>query len=542
MARGDGRPGVGTESARPAEDMRQHAGGLSGGSPNSGWAVAIGAALVLGAIAVRLWGLGWGLPYVYHADEPVNLTSTLTMLQERDPNPHFFNYPPFYYYVEAGGQLVYYGLGVATGNFASIDDIALPETQTLANGRLGNPKSLLAGRLVSVAFSVGTVALVYVSVLAVSGSLVGAALAGFLMAFTPLAVRRGRLLAPDPMATFFTAAALAASFLILRRGRTVDYVIGGVLVGLAGASKYHVALVALAVLAAHVMRTGRGFLRDGRIYLAGGLAVATFLITSPYVLLDFPAFWDEFAWKSDFYSGGSVGGGGGSYAFYARALGAEYGILLVLVPFAFAIRRFRREAVLAAGFAVLYVAFISFFVVRFDRHLLPVLPAVAITIGLGAAGSIILLRSTLAGRKGFRVVVSLLAVGVVVALGIVFPLLETAEDGLRYSSDERAEVREWIHTSLPESSTVLVDAYSPFVDPERFRVTAVAFAATGGGDPTQYEYVVVAEQGSGRFLSDPDAHPDQVAAYEQRFGSFCEIAFFPGPWWHKVLSRDCVTK
>ena len=106
------------------------------------------------------------------------------------------------------------------------------------------------------------------------------------MAFAPLAVRHGRLVTPDPIATFFTAAVLAASFLVLRRGHTVDYVISGVLVRHAGSSKFHEALVAIVVVAAHIMRTGRGFATDRKSYLAGGVAVATFVVTSPFVVLD----------------------------------------------------------------------------------------------------------------------------------------------------------------------------------------------------------------------------------------------------------------
>lgn len=503
------------------------------------WVASIGVLLIVGAAAIRFWGIGWGLPYVYHADEPVNLTTTLTMLQDGDPNPHFFNYPPFYYYVEAGGQLAYYGLGMASGDFESISDISTPEMQTLANGRLANPNSLLAGRLVSVAFSIGTVVIVFAAVLAVSGSLSGATLAGLLMALGPLAVRRGRLMTSDPIATFFTAAALAASYLVLRRGRTVDYALAGILVGLAGSTKYHAALIAVAVFVAHVMRTGKRFAADRRIYLAGGVAVATFVITSPFVVFDAGTFWAELAWKTDFYSGAQAGGGAASLPFYARVVAAEYGPLLLVIPFAFTVRRFRREALLATGFAVLYLAFITFFVVRFDRHVLLALPAIAVTIGLGVAGLVVVLRERLVSWAKVDARVWLAVVGAVMMLGLLIPVAGTASDGARYSSDERAGAREWIHQSLPADSTVLVDAYSPFVDPERFEITAVSFAATAGGDSGQYAYVVIAEQGSGRFLADPSAYPDQAAGFEERLGDFCEVAYFPGPPWIRVLAQDC---
>ena len=503
--------------------------------------VGVGLALLIGATLVRLWGIGWGLPYAYHADEPVNLTTTLTMLQDRDPNPRFFNYPPFYYYVEAGGQLTYFAIGAAVGEFESIDDITTPEMQTLANGRLENPNSLLTGRLLSVVFSVATVAIIYGAALAVSGSMAGAILAGLLTALGPLAVRRGRLMTPDPIAAFFTAATLAASFAVLRRGKTIDYALSGALVGLAASSKYHAALVATVVLGAHIMRTGKRFATDRNIYLAAGAAVATFVVTSPFVILDFQTFWSEITWKTDFYSGSQIGGDAGSLGLYARTVFTEFGVLLLLVPFAFTVRLFRSEAILAAGYAALYVMFVAAFVVRFDRHLLPALPAIALTIGLGLSGLIALARPWFAAHSVRWTWLRAAVIGVVLVVGLAIPIGRTINDAQRYSTDERAAAREWIDASIPIGSTILVDAYSPFVDPDRFEATGVSFSATAGGEASHYEYVTVAEQGSGRFLADPSAYPRQVASYAERFDSFCEIASFPGPPWIKVLSRDCDT-
>lgn len=525
----------------PRDSQQNGSGTVTIGVAAGPWVVAVGTLLILIAIAVRLWGLGWGLPYVYHADEPVNLSTTLTMVQERDPNPHFFNYPPFFYYVEAGGQLAYFAVGAATGEFESVRDISKPEMQTLANGRLGNQNSMLAGRLISVAFSVATVAVVFAAVLGVSGSLGGAALAGLLMAFGPLMVRRGRLMTPDPIATFFVAATLAASCLLLRRGSRIDYALAGVLVGLAGSSKYHVALVGVVVLAAHVMRTGRRSFRDGKIYIAGAAAILTFAVTSPFVLLDFQGFWAEFAWKTDFYSGSRVGGDAASLAFYIRTLFSEYGLLLLLTPFAFVSRRVRREAILSAGFSIVYVVFVTFFVVRFDRHLLPALPAVAMTIGFGAAGLILVLKRRTRRWRATGSWMPAAVLGLIVMIGVVFPFTRTIDDGARSSSDERAEARNWIQDSLPPGSTVLVDAYAPLVDPDLFVVTGSPFVTNVAGDVSQYEYVVVAEKGTGRFLANPETFPGQVNRFSEQFGSFCEIAEFPGPPWIRVLSRDCLT-
>lgn len=511
------------------------------GSRNRRGLVAAGLiAIVAGALALRIWGIGWGLPYAYQADEPVNLTTTLRMIQERDPNPRFFNYPPFFYYVEAGGQLAYVGVGMASGSFSSVSDVSLPEMQTLANGRLANPNSLLTGRVISVAFSVAAVALVFGLVWGVSRNAIGATVAGSLMALTPLAVRRGRLMTPDPMAAFFAAAVLAAAMLVLRRGRRVDYVVAGIAVGLGASSKYHLAIVAVVVLAAHVMRTGRSFWKAPDLYLAGVVSIVTFLFTSPFVLLDARSFWSELTFKSEIYSGG-VGGDLDSVRFYLDTFIREYGAVLVLVPFAF-VKRYRREATLALLMVVAYVVFIAIFVLRFDRHLLPVLPAMATLVGFGAAAAATALKQWLATRSGIwrypGWASALVVVGVALAL-VVGPVRETIDDTRWYASDERSGVRAWIDANVPDASAVLVDAYSPFVDPVRFNAIPTTFVVDFDGDPASVDFVLVAGQGSGRFLDSPDRYPVQVDGFDDRFGGFCEVARFAGPPWHAVLARDC---
>ncbi|NHZ70462.1 MAG: phospholipid carrier-dependent glycosyltransferase [Proteobacteria bacterium] len=493
--------------------------------------------VIIVATVIRLWGVSWGLPYTYHADEPVNLTRTLDMLQRRSVDPEFYNYPPFFYYVEAGGQLAYYGVGSLTGEFSSIDDISLPEPQTLANGRLGNPNSLLAGRMISLALGIGAVGIVFVSIMAVTGSMSGAVVGSLLLALGPLAVRQTRFMTPDGLATFFVAAVLALSFFIYRRSRMLHYVLAGIAIGLAGSSKYHVAVVAVAVVVAHVMRTRTRFYRDPKIYIAGAIALGTFLATSFVIFFDLAAFWAEFAWKQGAYSG-SGGSGAESLWFYLQVVGAEAGPLLLLIPFGFLMLRTRGETIIAVAFAVVYLLVIALFVLRFERHVLPALPAIAMGVGFGVTGLLDVLRAWMSDRPPVegQLIVGTAMLGLLVAASV--PLTSTFSDGQRYSSDERADARTFVN-SLPVGSRILVDGYSPFVDPGRFDVVPTGFVVTDTSDPRQYDYVTVAELGSGRFTDDPATYPIQASRFDERFASFCTVGFFAGPPWQMVLAAEC---
>ncbi len=60
------------------------------------YAILIGL-LMVGALGWRLGGLGYNLPVCANVDERTAL-SVLLRLSPQDPNPHFFNYPSFYFY------------------------------------------------------------------------------------------------------------------------------------------------------------------------------------------------------------------------------------------------------------------------------------------------------------------------------------------------------------------------------------------------------------------------------------------------------------
>ncbi len=47
----------------------------------------------VGALLVRLYGLDFGLPYLYEPDEPAFVSGAMGMLRERDLNPHSFQHP-----------------------------------------------------------------------------------------------------------------------------------------------------------------------------------------------------------------------------------------------------------------------------------------------------------------------------------------------------------------------------------------------------------------------------------------------------------------
>ena len=97
------------------------------------------------------------LPYLHHPDEPANLHVVNRMVIKRDTNPHFFNYPSLFLYVQAAvhpeGPLLGW-LGEAE---------APPQVQVMGSARSDYAGSVVVHRLVTVVFGLVTICLLYTS-------------------------------------------------------------------------------------------------------------------------------------------------------------------------------------------------------------------------------------------------------------------------------------------------------------------------------------------------------------------------------------------
>src|SRR3954453_21045760 len=75
-----------------------------------GWPLAV-AALLLGALVLRLWGIKQGLPYAYNSDENAHFVPKAIGLFGHSWNPGYFVNPPAYTYLLHLVFAVWYGGG-----------------------------------------------------------------------------------------------------------------------------------------------------------------------------------------------------------------------------------------------------------------------------------------------------------------------------------------------------------------------------------------------------------------------------------------------
>src|SRR5690349_7541930 len=180
------------------------------------------ALLLVASFALRVWGAKQGLPYAYNADENAHFVPKAIGLFGHGWNPHYFVNPPAYTYLLHGVFAVWFG-----GRQGVSDSFAADPTEVFLIARV-------------VAAACGTLA---VWLLYLAGSRmfadrrVGFLAAGLLgVAFLPvfyahLALNDVPTLAPICLALYGTAG-------IVRQGRVLDFVVAGIGLGLACATKY----------------------------------------------------------------------------------------------------------------------------------------------------------------------------------------------------------------------------------------------------------------------------------------------------------------
>jgi hypothetical protein len=115
-------------------------------------------AILGGAIVLRLYGINYGLPYLYDPDEPLFVSRAMEILAHRDLNPHWFGVPgTTTIYMLSALYATIFGVGYGIGIFTGPEDFKTLYFQ--------NPTVFyLSGRVMIAAFGVAAVLLTYTGV------------------------------------------------------------------------------------------------------------------------------------------------------------------------------------------------------------------------------------------------------------------------------------------------------------------------------------------------------------------------------------------
>jgi Dolichyl-phosphate-mannose-protein mannosyltransferase len=421
------------------------------------------AAVVLGALALRLWGFRQGLPLVYNADENAHFVAGAIGMFGHTYNPNYFINPPAYTYL----LHVVFAVGFGGRDGVSASYAADPTT-VFATAR--------AVAAVLGAAAAGLLAWAGARLLDRRIGLVAAALLA--VAFLPVSYAHFALNDAPTLAP--VCLALVGVGGVLTRGRLGDYALAGVGLGLACATKYTGGIVLLPLLAAAAVApapaAGR---RVAGLVLAGVLALAAFLIANPFALLDFHAFRDGLSKQS---AASSDGGGklgltdSSGILYYLKTTTWGLGWIPALAALggavALAVRDWRRALVLAPPI-VLFVLFMGTQDRFFARWLLPIYPLLCL---LAASGAVSLAAWALERLRRPRPAWAAAAAAVLLcAQGLVFVI---HNDVVLARPDTRQTARDWMVEHVKAGSKVVIE---PVVPDSWASDTGRALPVTGNG-------------------------------------------------------------
>jgi len=481
-------------------------------TPSLGLYLALFAAALL-----RVWSLGAHLPFSPGVDEPEVMERAVRIMKTGDFNPHFFDYPSLYLYIEAVASTLRFLCGAVQGRWSALAQAPTEEFY-------------LWGRAVTAVFGTATVWLLHRAGLYWGRRT--ALLAAVMLAVMPLHVRESHYTLTDVPSTFFVTLSLLLSLRAHDKATTWSFALAGAAAGLAGATKYNAGLAVIMPLVAAVMTPAVRPARGAAILWVLISTLIAFLVAAPYTLLDLPHFLNGFAYLAGAYRAPANTADPGWFV-YLKLLRASLqwpGTFIVLSGLVLAGVRLARgpdriKWTLPLVFSILYFYFVAHQNIYYGRYLLPIVPPLSL---LGAAG-ILWIFDTMRARHApaaARQVVT-----AVITLLVVVPPAYTsiAFNGLEARVWTTEQAYRWILATLPKGSTICIEGSVTFQLPPAYKSTHVV-QLPRKGDAASFK-----RDGVQYLVASSQQYGSQGPEYQRLFAETKELARFapsddhPGP-------------
>jgi hypothetical protein len=393
------------------------------------------ALILVAGLALRVWNIDYGLPFVYSVDEGSHFTSVAVEMFWQDLDPGYYQNPSAYTY------LIYAVLRVMYGPLGFLFD--LPFGNVTDQFDKDPTQIWIAARVLAALLCMCGVAATYWAARRLWGVREGL-VAAAVMAFAFLPVAYSRVAVTDVGALIGVALALLFAVRVYEaRGRRplVDFALAGAFAGLAVAFKYTagLALLPLAIAALARLRAD-GVRAVGGLALGGALAAVVFVALNPYLFESLDSWWTDLRDQAEVAADDpKPGQESGGFAYYLDSLTWGLGWAAAVAALAGAVLELRRDLVRGLMLVAVPVALFVYLSVQsryFGRWLLPAYPALAML----AAAALAQLSSLVPSRR-WRAP----ALAGVTALVLLQPLAADVRSAQVLGRDDtRRQARDWI--------------------------------------------------------------------------------------------------
>lgn len=479
----------------------------------------LAAIVVAAGFAIRVKGIMFGYPLPVHPDEPRLVETALNMLKTGDLNPHFFNYPTLNIYLQA---LLYRVLGFVARLFTATTSIADVPIITF----------YVWGRLLTVVLSTATIYVTYAIGRRLLHPIAGVAAACFLAA-SYLHVTNSFTITVDSPVAFWSSLAVLIAALIYTRGPRLRYsLLAGIFVGFAISSKYTAFAAALPLVIAHLHHARQRGWRMILPLVVGLLIIpVAFVLTTPYAILDKPAFDEAIEYEQEHYREGHPGHESetsSSYGQYAGYLLDEgYGMPAMALAgiglLWLGVKDWQR-ALFLLSFPLLLFLFVGQYKVWFARNIVSIVPFLALFGGFCVYSLVGIVQRSLA-RRGLPAAgwttAALLAATLIVVSMYGQAARSVNEIRLLTLPDSRWVSLQWIRANLPPGVRIGREHYTPpieeFTDAYRAEYLGYFAVPQRMQDIQRMDYMVVSSLDYERYVERPGDYPREARAYNSFF-------------------------
>lgn len=340
--------------------------------------------IVAAGYALRLWNLGTGIPYAVGIDEPAIMTTVVRILKSGDFNPRFFEYPTGYIYVQLGTAIVRFLFGAMAHSWRAVQQV-------------GPADFYLWGRFVTATIGAATIPLLYQAGMRWGAR--HALLAAGLMAVIPMHVRESHFALTDVPLTFCVVLTFLLSLRAAEKPTLAAFALAGAAAGLSAGMKYNGLMAVSMPLAVAFFAAQSRQAAIGRAGLAAAACVAVFFATTPYALIDLPAFLNGFGTQAAAFSPRQRTDEA-SWLVYLKHLRLTFGwpgSLLAAAGLGLTVSRIVRGPnrvrwVLLVLFPVIYFDLITGWTFLFARYAMPLLPFIVLWAAIATVSGVSLLR------------------------------------------------------------------------------------------------------------------------------------------------------
>ena len=260
----------------------------------------------------------------------------------------------------------------------------------------------------------------------------------------------------------------------------------------------------------------------------------TFVLSTPYFVLDFPT-----AWQGLMLEGRSTHPGAdgllplANFLWYCNQIArSEYRAIQLFFAFIglFTILRQRRLLALSvSGTMLIFLAGISVSPLHWLRWALPILPLAALVSAYGLVSSVGWLAQTRTAMLR-----QLLLVGLTVA-AVASPGLRSLQLSVQDANPStRLAARFWLLHHLSADARLLQEPYTTLlVDDPRVTNTGISLGTDHTLTDYQragYTHLVISSAMYNRFLAEPTRYPSEVAFYQQLLNQSTPLVTFSATW------------